>query len=262
MTSPFKQLVDNSIDAFEANTWTSIPAEVTTIGSTGDQTRISAQPVLNRLLRGSDSKALPPIHDVPVMWPATSTSMVRGVLSVGDWVLLVFSCRPLSNWLNSSGGDRTDPESFQKMNYNSAMALPGIFPFSKHVGTPANQSLPDTQADMVIKSNIGTSAENEVRLEAGGGILITATASGTVVNVAADGSITIDAATGMTLNGPLQVNGLIASTGTITGTTVTGTTDIVGGGKSLITHTHNYTDTNSGTGAGPGLGTVPTTAPL
>lgn len=253
MSTVIKKFVDNSIASFESNAWTSIPAEVTAITG-GDQVRISAQPVLNRLQRGSPSKPLPAIHDVPVMWPSTSTSTVRGVLKVGDWVLLTFSCRPLSNWLNSPEGGRTDPESFQKMNYNSAIATPGVFPFSKNVNTPSNQSLPDDQADMIVKSNIGTATENEVRLKADGGVTITASGDGTstVVTIAADGTLVINADAGMTINGNLQVTG-----------TITGTVDVVGGGKSLIGHTHLYVDTNDGTGStGPVPAPAYTAVPL
>lgn len=243
----FKKLVDNSIASFEANAWTSIPAEVTAI-TDGDKVRISAQPVLNRLQRGSDSKPLPAIHDVPVMWPSTSTSTVRGVLKVGDWVLLTFSCRPLSNWLNSPEGGRTDPESFQKMNYNSAIATPGVFPFSKNVNKPSNQSLSDSQDDMIVKSNIGSSTENEIRLKSDGGVTITASGAGTstVVTIAADGTLVIAASGGVTINGDLQVTGDIGSTGT-----VTATTDVIGGGVSMIGHTHGYN---------PGPGTLTQTA--
>ena len=245
----FKKLVDNSIASFESNAWTSLPAEVTAISTSGDQTIISVKPVIKRLQRGSLSKPLPAIHDVPVMWPSTSTSTVRGVLSEGDWVLLVFSCRPISNWLNSPEGNITDPESFQKMNYNSAIAVPGLFPFSKNVNTPSNQSLSDDQADMIVKSNIGSSKENEIRLKADGGVTITASGDGTstVVTIAADGSMVINASAGLTLNGDLTVTGDIDSTGT-----VTATTDVVGGGKSLSTHTHLYT---------PGTGTPTQTSP-
>ena len=250
MSSAQQKLIDNSIKSFESDLWTSIPAEVTSISDNGDQTQISAKPVLNRLLRGLESRALPEIKEVPVMWPGSKQSLVRGSIAVGDWVLLVFSSRPLQNWLNSDGLT-VDPESFQKHNYNSAVALPGIFPFSENVGLSSNQSLPDNQNDMVIKHNICTDNENEVRLLADGGVTVTASASGTVVTIAADGSMVIDASGGMTLNGDLQVNGTIDSTGDMTAGTI-----------SVQGHTHNYTDTNSGTGAGPGLGTVPTSAPI
>ena len=49
----------------------------------------------------------------------------------------------------------------------------------------------------------------------------------------------------------------ITTTGNISGATVTGTTDVVGGGKSLKTHTHNFSDTanTSGTtGSADGTG--------
>lgn len=236
--SAYKDLVDNSISAFESDTWTSIPAVVTALSDSGDQTMISAKPVLNSLLRGSSSTPLPEILEIPVMWPGSSTSLVRGVLSVGDWVLLIFSCRPLQNWLNGDGS-RVDPESFQKMNYNSAIAIPGLFPFKSHVGSSANQTLADDQADMVVKSNIGTSVEAEVRIKANGDVIVTP-AGGAVLTLGADGTATLD--------GDLQVNGTIDSTGDITSTA-----DVVSSLRSLNNHEHTYI------GAGAGSSTQVTT---
>lgn len=260
MSNLTDETISNHIHSFESDLWTSIPARVVSIQN-GDQTKISAKPVLNRLLRGLESQELPEIKDVPVVWPGSSQSLVRGVLKVGDWVRLDFSARPLQNWLNSEG-QVVDPESFQKHNYNSAIATPGLFPFSMHPGSPDNQSLPDNQNDMVMKTNIGTDQESEVRIKESGDVVITATSSGTVITIAADGSLVIDASAGVTVNGDITVNGSLEASDDIksTGGDITADTgdvkatagDVLAAAISLTSHTHLYA---------PGPGSPTPTAP-
>lgn len=76
--------------------------------------------------------------------------------------------------------------------------------------------------------------------------------NGTITITMNGGSLSISGATGTLDLGALN----ITTTGTVTGSTLTGSTDVVGGGKSLKTHRHNYEDAAANTST-----TRTTTAP-
>jgi len=236
------RVIDNHIKVFEAGSWTSIPAKIINIPE-GDITKVTVRPVLRKLLRGAESLEYPEVREVPIVFPGSSSGLLRVPLKVGDYVLVVFSARPLQNWLNGDGST-VEPESFQKLDYNSAIAIPGIFPFKHHAGKSENQSLADSYTDTVLKSNINTGNENEVRLKEDGSVEITGKGSASKITMSASGEITI--------TGNLTVNGTVTATGDIH----TSGGDISTLLNTLDTHVHNYTDTSGG------LGTVPTTAPV
>jgi len=71
------------------------------------------------------------------------------------------------------------------------------------------------------------------------------------IEIDADDNVQITAPT-IKLNGAVEITGDITHTGDqTTSGTITGTTDVVGGGKSLKTHTHGGVQTGSGTSGPP-----------
>lgn len=215
--------VDNKLKVFAANTWTSIPARITNIPE-GNPTKVFVRPVLRRLLRGAESQEYPEVREVPIVFPGSSQALLRLPLKVGDWVLVVFSGRPIQNWLNGDG-EIVNPETFQKMDYNSAIAIPGLFPFKANVGQSSKHTLADDYGDTVLKSNVGTASENEIRLKADGSVEVSAT-TGAKITMTAAGEITID--------GNLTVTGSITATDDISSTGG----DVISSANSLNTHLH------------------------
>lgn len=212
--------VKNMLGVFESDSWTSLPAKIINIPE-GDITKVTVRPVLRRLLRGAESQEYPEVREVPIVFPGSSQGLLRVPLQVGDYVLLIFSARPLQNWLNGDGST-VNPESFQKLDYNSAIAIPGIFPFKQHTGKSSKQSLLDNYADTILKNNINSDNENEVRLKEDGSVEITGKGSASKIVMSAEGDITI--------TGDLTVTGTISAGGDISTPTNT-----------LDTHTHLYT---------------------
>jgi hypothetical protein len=71
---------------------------------------------------------LPVIRDVPVVFPGSGGRRIKFPVSVGDYVLLVFSDDSLEQWL--ARGGEVDPLDDRHHHLADAIAIPGIMPFA------------------------------------------------------------------------------------------------------------------------------------
>lgn len=82
------------------NLWTSLPGVVKSYNGT-NQT-VTVQSTLMVQVRNKNGqfswKTIPPLQDVPVVFPSGSTFGLSWVPQVGDEVLVVFSARCIDNW--------------------------------------------------------------------------------------------------------------------------------------------------------------------
>lgn len=180
--------------------------------------RVDVQPVINRLYKDDSVDQYPPILAVPVVFPASSTSALTFPINVGDTVLCVFSQRGLDAF---KGGDGTfaTPTDFRRLDKRDAIAIPGLFPFSKAINNPSKHKLPHNTKDTVLCHNIGTANEVEVRLTVAGGIIINAPAGNVTVNASTatvncpnttwNGNITMNG--NYTISGTLRVDGVVVN---------------------------------------------------
>lgn len=105
-------------------------AMVAQVSAYDGKNRITAQPVVTRRYKGQDPIPLPPIEDVPVVFPGAGDYWLTFPIEEGSWVLLVCSQRSIDAWKNSDGsvGDASTP---RKFSMSDAIAIPGILPFSE-----------------------------------------------------------------------------------------------------------------------------------
>lgn len=150
--------------------FTALPCVVLSISGVANQT-VDVQPCLLRKFKDNTTEEYPPILGVPLVYPASSKSSFTFPISVGDTVLCVFSQRGLDTFKAGSGG-MVEPSDYRKFSKRDAIAIPGLFPFSKSVNSQSNRSLPHSVNDAVVAHNLGTGNEVEVRLKADGGMLI------------------------------------------------------------------------------------------
>lgn len=87
----------------------------------------TVQPCAMRVYTGQDPIALPPIEDVPVVYPGSGDWWITFELVAGQYVLLVFAERSIAKWLNSGGV--SDPQLSSKFDLSDAIAIPGINPY-------------------------------------------------------------------------------------------------------------------------------------
>lgn len=254
------QKADEMSELLNAHFWdkmqqvyTVIPAYVLQIYNDLEELRIAVQPSINIVNEDGTFMERSTIANVPVMMPASSTSAITFPINVGDTVLCLFSMRAMEVFSESADGRPANPNNFAKFRQKDAIAIPGLFPRRKSINKKSKRNLQHDTKDLVVAHNIGQSSECEVRFKTDGSIIINAPSSNVTINtpqavVNAEDSVEINSPTS-TFNGNIQLNGSMNSTGT-----VVASIDVVGGGKSLSSHTHLMQAIQSG-------GTTKPTAP-
>ncbi|MGQ6179719.1 Gp138 family membrane-puncturing spike protein [Serratia sp. IR-2025] len=145
-------------------------------------------------IKGEDGY-YPVIQDIPVVFPRGGGCTLTFPVKAGDECLVIFSDRCIDFWWQN--GETQNTSRTRSHSFSDAFVIPG----------------PQSQAKKI--SSISTSAA-QLRTDDGSAF----------VEVAADGAVTITSSQ-ITLNGPVQVNGTITSTG-----------DQTANGISQINHTH------------------------
>ncbi|EGP9775968.1 translation initiation factor IF-2 [Escherichia coli] len=143
----------------------------------------------------SEDGYYPVIQDIPVVFPRGGGCTLTFPVKAGDECLVIFSDRCIDFWWQN--GETQNTSRTRSHSFSDAFVIPG----------------PQSQAKKI--SSISASAA-QLRTDDGSAF----------VEVAADGAVTITSPQ-ITLNGPVQVNGAITSTG-----------DQTANGISQINHTH------------------------
>lgn len=201
-----------------SHTHTVLPARV--IDYDPEQQKVTVEPTIVTKLRDGREFQIPAITKVPVVFPSTNNSLISFPLAKGDEVLVVFCERSLDEFLASDTNTPLAPADRRMFELTDAIAIPGLYGFKRNPNSVTKHSLPHDQADTVIKHNLGTSKENEVRLKATGNIEVTAGTTKITVNL--DGDIAI------TTTGQVTTDADVIVTGG----------DVVADGISLKSHTH------------------------
>lgn len=126
--SGFAGLFDNFFDSRMEGFETAFPAVVERVNGDGS---VDVTPSVRNVLKnmqvepdGDDGKPLH-VEGVPVLWPGSSSAVVRFELSEGDPVLCVASSRDLREWV--AGGEDNgpySPKSFAGNDLNDLVAIP------------------------------------------------------------------------------------------------------------------------------------------
>lgn len=119
------------IDAFLGDMHTAIPAQVVAYDAAAQT--VDVQPMVKRVIVDDDGnevvEQLPQITGVPVAFPSGGGYMVTFPIAANDYVMLVFSERPIDTWLSS--GNESDPGDLRHHDLSDAVAIPCIRPTSK-----------------------------------------------------------------------------------------------------------------------------------
>ncbi len=174
----FEQAVRSFISTDRSRLNVSIPAKV--ISYDPKTQNASCKPLVDMLLKDSRIIPLPVINDIPVIFPSTDNSALTFPLNKDDTLLLVFSQRSLDNWLQTKNVDPVNPEDFRRHDFSDAIAIPGLFSFPRAINDPDKHTLTHDTDDVVVKHNIGSAQENEVRLKANGSVEIKAGSKSTL----------------------------------------------------------------------------------
>ena len=201
----------------QAAMWTAMPGEIVSFDA--DLQTASVQVTIQAQVRSPAGDAsfvsLPLLLDCPVHFPGGGSAVFTFPVAQGDECLVVFASRCIDSWWQSGGVQ--PPATLRMHNLSDGFVIVGF------------RSTPHKIADFSTTAAQLRSLDGETLVE------MNPTAQTLVLT--APGGATINADT--TINGTLHVTGAITCDDDITSAkTVTGQTDVVGGGKHLKTHTH------------------------
>ncbi len=220
-------LLASVIDAhIRENVGTSIPGIVVGVSKYNERQCVDVVIAISRLYTNGDvlSNRENIIYNVPVILPGGGGGLLSFPMKIGDRVWLDFSMRNLENWLLSDGSDEVIPSDSRAHHFTDAVATPCIETFLSNLHPSA------TDVELKFKNAF-------ITLKPDGVIQINN--SGGRVTVKADGDIEIDPSSTLTILGNVEIQGTLHTTQNIScDTTITGTADVVGGGKSLKNHTN------------------------
>ena len=156
------------VEHFLWNLHTCIPAKIIEVTDYKKQ-KATVQPLIKERNRDADGNPrglqdMALIQGVPIVFPSASTGALTFPIKKGDIVLLVFSERSVDNFVFSDGSSPVDPDDFRKHNYTDAIAIAGLYPFSKALGIHPE--------DAVLVMNSGTVSECKVSLKPSGDVVV------------------------------------------------------------------------------------------
>lgn len=165
----------------QAKLMTCMPCKITQVMDDGVQAKVDVQPLVNVLYQDDTGQERGQILGVPIVYPASKTSMVSFPINVGDIVLCVMASRSIDNFKSGIGEPQT-PTDNRRMSARDAIAIPGLFPFATNPVNPALRKFPHDTRDMVMAHNLGSGTEVEIRLTPAGKIIINTEFEGLEVN--------------------------------------------------------------------------------
>jgi hypothetical protein len=225
------------MDGLRSGLWTAMPGIIQSF-SAGAITA-TVQIAIKGVVHTPDGKAqfvnMPLLVDVPVHFPRGGNCTLTFPVAKNDECLVVFAARAIDSWWQSGGIQ--PPVEPRIHDLSDGFAFVGFF-------SQATKISGISTSTAQLRSNDGTT-------------YVEVDPAGKIVNVVAPGGMTLTTPT-VTITGVINVQNVQGATnastmsGSMTATgTITGQTDVVGGGKSLKTHTHSGVTTGSGNSGPP-----------
>lgn len=181
MSNTLTSLINAALSYQMDSMFTCLPCVVVGIGNIS-QSRVDVQPVINSLDKDGSSQNRPPILDIPVVFPSSSTSSISFPINIGDTVLCVFAQNSIDNFVFGDGSF-VNPSDYRRFDKSDAIAIPGLFPFNKSKNLSNN-------TDLVVAHN-----GSQIRIKGDGEIALSSP-----IKVSVDTPL-------MTLTGDLEVTG-------------------------------------------------------
>lgn len=127
---------ENIVDVF--NAWldshlerihTAIPGKIESYSGHSDR-KAKVKPLIKLKTSQGASLTIPPIENVPVIFPSSNTFNLLYPLKKGDNCLIVFSEVGIGNYLNGKGVNDVEPDDLSRFSLTDAICIPGLWPFS------------------------------------------------------------------------------------------------------------------------------------
>lgn len=204
----------------------------------------SVQPAIQRIFTERGAVNLPLCVDVPVQFPGGGDFFLTFPVKPGDECILWFSERAIDNWHVSGGAQ--PPAEYRLHDLSDGIAFVGLNSQPRRIpgfnATDTELRSRDGQTHITMKPD-GTIRN----VNAGGHTELTP--AGQFI-IKAPGGILLDGNTTFVGNLTGQAGNGGSGNATLPGT-LTATTDVVGGGKSLKTHVHSGVQSGGGNSGPP-----------
>lgn len=126
-----------------------LPGVITAYDSTSQ--RATVQPLIQDVRLGEqakkETKTIPPIHDVPVMFLGPARGRITWPVAAGDTCALFFASSSISRWVAAGGVSPLDPGDTRRHDLSDAVAVVGLH-------SPANPPT-DAPTDAVVVHSDG-----------------------------------------------------------------------------------------------------------
>lgn len=259
-------LIETVVDKELKDVYTCLPARV--IRYYPAEQLVDVQPLIRLTLKDIEGSIQQPIvYRVPVVFPSSGGMLFSSPIHSdavdgegnGDTVMLHFTMRSISEWVELSG-EEVVPKSRRVHDSSDAIAVVGLYTAKSHLTPdPKNPQWKFKNTKITIEDDdtdnsniiIDTEGQTGLTINVNQGDITLSVPNGNVqatiggeltANVA--GNTTIVSPT-ITLDGNVVITGTSNLQGVVTAdsnincsATVTANTDVIGGGKSLKGHTH------------------------
>lgn len=128
----FDNWLDNRLEALH----TIMPGKIISYTGHGER-KAEVQPLVQLKTARGASLEIPPIKNVPVIFPSSGTTSILFELKKGDGVLLLFSEASIGNYLNSNNENTVEPEDSSRFSLTDCIAIPGLWSFPRAPQTNA-----------------------------------------------------------------------------------------------------------------------------
>jgi hypothetical protein len=231
-----EQVLRLAFRSMQSRLWTALPGIVQKFDAAANT--VDVQPSINGIATNADgttsSLQMPVLLDCPVVWQGGGDCTLTFPIKQGDECLVVFASRCINAWWSQGGVQ--DPPKIRMHNLSDGFALVGLKskPNAFAIDTSTVQLRSDDGAAYV---SIHPSS-HEVKIQTSGDLTVHADGD---VNATVGGDLNATVSGNMTVTAQqISLNGVtIDSAGNVNSpATITGATDVIGGGKSLKTHKH------------------------
>jgi hypothetical protein len=214
-----------AMEGMKSGLWTAMPGIIQSFSASAITATV--QIAIKGVVHTPDGKAqfvnMPLLVDVPVHFPRGGNCTLTFPVAKGDECLVVFAARCIDGWWQSGGIQA--PMEPRIHDLSDGFAFVGFFSQATKIGGISTSTAQ-------LRSNDGST-------------YVEVDPTGQIVNCVAPGGMKFTTPT-VTITGVINVQNAQGATnastmsGNMTASgTITGTTDVVGGGKSLKTHVHS-----------------------
>lgn len=226
--STINDVINSHIENAMSEIHTAFPAQV--LRYDASKQCADLQPVIKKKFRDDSTLPMPVLHNIPIIFPSSGGAMLSFPVNENDTMLVICCERSIDYWL-SSDGSQIDPEDTRKFNMSDAVAIPGLYTFSKNLHPDENNitlKYLDGKISINNDSSLNLVTNSKLNINSGDDVIIHSAKS---IQIKSDSTLKIEC-TKAEFSGDIECKNISC-------TQVTAQTEVTAGIVSLSKHIHN-----------------------